>query len=338
MQLPFLSSLLASVDRGDPDMRASDAGIEGLQPHGADCPCWVCFWTRKLIRSLPMLEFFRQLTGKKLRLTNAFASRYRAGDFLARHTDTQYPSRVISFSFQFTKQWRVEFGGLFQALQAGDHMKIKHSFAPIFNSVTIFDVTRPVFPHMVSAVAASVTSARYAVSGWYRYAVDDDKYEGDDYPAVDEAEASLGIQPKKYGHFAPGARAQAAAATAGSTGGAQAPTADAAAAATNASDKAVSSSSADEAAVEGANASASVDGGDGEKKEAMKSIKRSQKKKKRETKRKEKKTKTKTRKKKRKKKKQKSTAKKGKHSKRARSEKVKSRSSAKQRKSSNDEL
>lgn len=115
------------------------------------------------INSPAFLQLIRAVTGiGSIMGADAQATRYMAGHFLRKHNDqvgNQY--REIAYVLNLTKDWKPEWGGLLQFMDEGG--TVTETYMPTFNSLTLFRV--PMWHH-VNQVAPSVSSARYAITGW----------------------------------------------------------------------------------------------------------------------------------------------------------------------------
>jgi hypothetical protein len=157
----------------------------------ASCSCALCRLERDVLRHPAMDALLGKLTGRggntqrqRYELDTMFASRYRAGDFLARHNDRQ-DARAIAFVLQLSKQWRFEYGGLLVMLGGGDNddddddedffrdprgasLPVRDVLVPRYNTLTLFEVRNTSAWHFVSEVARAAPRPRFAVSGWFR--------------------------------------------------------------------------------------------------------------------------------------------------------------------------
>lgn len=113
------------------------------------------------------LNFSRAITGDAaIRLVDAHASCYRAGDFLHRHhdhIDDSRTERVAAYVLNLTPVWSAEWGGLLNFLGSDGH--VSEAFTPAWNAINFLKVPQG---HFVSAVAGYVTAPRLAVTGWVR--------------------------------------------------------------------------------------------------------------------------------------------------------------------------
>jgi hypothetical protein len=118
----------------------------------------------RFLNSAPFLAFARTVTGDdSVRLTDAHATCFRAGDFLYRHNDhVPDAERIAAYVLNLTPAWRPEWGGLLNFLDGGH---VTRAFTPAWNALNLLKVPQD---HFVSAVADFVDQPRLAVSGWLR--------------------------------------------------------------------------------------------------------------------------------------------------------------------------
>lgn len=111
-----------------------------------------------------LLETFSQVSQQNIIKASAQATCYQKGDFLTRHNDV-VPSegRVYAYVLGLTKQWHPDWGGLLQFFEQDGTPTM--SFAPQFNSLTIFDVSKI---HSVTYVTPFAKSKRLSITGWFR--------------------------------------------------------------------------------------------------------------------------------------------------------------------------
>ena len=117
------------------------------------------------LNNAEMLQFIAKITGfDRFTYADGQATRYRAGDFLTRHIDNvKGETREVAYVAGFTRQWHPDWGGLLQFFEK-DGTPTK-SYAPSFNSLTLFDVNKV---HSVTSVAPFAPENRYSLTGWYR--------------------------------------------------------------------------------------------------------------------------------------------------------------------------
>jgi hypothetical protein len=118
---------------------------------------------RDLIRSDAMSNLVQRLTGFTPSPDNtvAFASRYRSGDFLSTHDDSD-PDRFCAFVLTFTRHWRPHWGGHFMLLD--ERNTLAETVLPAFNQLVLFKVPQR---HVVTGVMTPCPAARYACAGWF---------------------------------------------------------------------------------------------------------------------------------------------------------------------------
>ena len=134
-----------------------------MQNHVDNCPCPQCSIINWL--ETDCSELMLELTGytkDQLRLTSTFVNRYRAGHFLAPHTDT--PNGRLGQIYSLVKDWKPQYGGNLYYLEHGD--EIKEVVKPQFNRLQIFD-THLLPAHFVSHLSPSCPIPRISVTGWY---------------------------------------------------------------------------------------------------------------------------------------------------------------------------
>lgn len=119
----------------------------------------------EFLRSDPMLEFLRHVTGAREIVTvDAQATRYRAGHFLTVHDDRdEQKGRVIAYVLSMTPNWRADWGGVLQFLDDDGH--VAEGYVPAFNALNLFRVPAR---HAVSLVAPFAGGPRLSITGWLR--------------------------------------------------------------------------------------------------------------------------------------------------------------------------
>lgn len=128
--------------------------------HYPTCNCPVCDFNNFLV-SQPMAEFVRAMFGAYMKPREVFASKYTVGDHLDPHSDA-VSGRRIAFVFNFTRDWRTEYGGLLVFTDPPPRVLV-----PGYNRLTVFDVTGRGLPHHVTDVtSAAGDRKRLAISGW----------------------------------------------------------------------------------------------------------------------------------------------------------------------------
>ena len=110
------------------------------------------------------LGFARAVTGfDDISFVDAQATRYLPGHFLTTHDDVQ-KGRRAAYIFNFTKDWRADWGGYLQMLdESGD---VRRGLLPRFNVLNILAIPQK---HNVSLVAPFAGGMRYSITGWFRY-------------------------------------------------------------------------------------------------------------------------------------------------------------------------
>ncbi|MCH2056567.1 MAG: 2OG-Fe(II) oxygenase [Thalassotalea sp.] len=111
------------------------------------------------------LQFITKLSGVgRLSYADGQATRFRAGDFLTRHIDNvKGETREVAYVVGFTRQWHPDWGGLLQFFEKDGTPT--NSYAPSYNSLTLFDVNKV---HSVTSVTPFAPKNRYSLTGWYR--------------------------------------------------------------------------------------------------------------------------------------------------------------------------
>ena len=112
------------------------------------------------------LDFARAATGiRDIAFLDAQATCYRQGHFLTCHDDSaEGKNRRAAYVFNFTPQWRPDWGGYLQLLDDDDG--VRHGLAPAFNALNILAVPQR---HNVSLVAPFAGGDRLSITGWMRY-------------------------------------------------------------------------------------------------------------------------------------------------------------------------
>lgn len=114
------------------------------------------------VNSAPFLEIARKITGADdVCRAEPNATSFSAGQFLASHDDSAAATRRVAFVFNFSRNWKPDYGGLLEFLSTDGH--VESAFVPYFNSLNLFRVPQA---HSVSCVAPFAPGRRLAVSGW----------------------------------------------------------------------------------------------------------------------------------------------------------------------------
>ncbi|MBE1301990.1 MAG: proline hydroxylase [Alteromonadaceae bacterium] len=106
-----------------------------------------------------------ELTTKVSHIKSASAqvTRYNKDCFLTRHNDVDLKEdRKIAYVLNLTPRWHPDWGGLLQFYKQDGTPR--DAWAPLFNSLTLFDVTHV---HAVTYVAPYAPMSRYAITGWF---------------------------------------------------------------------------------------------------------------------------------------------------------------------------
>jgi len=119
----------------------------------------------EFINSPPFLEFARKVTGvPEIDYADAQATRYGRGDFLTTHDDdVEGKNRHAAYVFNFTPQWRTDWGGLLAFPDEFGHLH--EAFSSAFNALNLMRVP---MPHSVTQVATFAGGSRYSITGWLR--------------------------------------------------------------------------------------------------------------------------------------------------------------------------
>jgi Rps23 Pro-64 3,4-dihydroxylase Tpa1-like proline 4-hydroxylase len=119
----------------------------------------------EFLNSPAFLTFAREITGAPgIRRLDAQATLYLPGHFLTRHDDHDPPKRrVAAYVLNLTPEWRADWGGILQFLDADGH--VSEGYVPAFNALNVFRVPQP---HAVSYVAPFARAGRYSITGWMR--------------------------------------------------------------------------------------------------------------------------------------------------------------------------
>jgi hypothetical protein len=119
----------------------------------------------EFLNSAAFLAFAREITGVPgIRRVDAQATLYEPGHFLTRHDDDDPPKRrVAAYVLNLTPEWRADWGGILQFLDADGH--VSEGYVPAFNALNVFRVPQP---HAVSYVAPFARAGRYSITGWLR--------------------------------------------------------------------------------------------------------------------------------------------------------------------------
>ncbi len=117
------------------------------------------------LNSPEVLEWVRACSGyTDIVAASAQGTRYSAGQYLTRHRD-EHPDeqRRLAYVINLSPEWHPDWGGLLQFYS--DDGTPRDAWAPVFNSLSLFDVKHV---HAVTYVAPFARQPRYAVTGWFR--------------------------------------------------------------------------------------------------------------------------------------------------------------------------
>ncbi len=123
--------------------------------HVKNCDCYECKFNTYLEGAFTEWVINNTYLQNPKRF-ESFVSVYDKGDYLSTHTDNK---RGIAFVFNFTKNWKPEYGGML-------HVAGKY-YCPIFNSLTIIDLSDGGIPHFVSEVSNLAPHQRVSITGWF---------------------------------------------------------------------------------------------------------------------------------------------------------------------------
>lgn len=125
---------------------------------------WPLHRLTEFLNTAEMHNFVKTITDEpSVRKLDAQATLYSRGHFLNEHDDSgTHMERRAAYVMGFTKDWRADWGG---ALLFTDGDRVKHGFAPSFNTLTLFKTPQP---HVVTQVSNFAGLGRYSVTGWLR--------------------------------------------------------------------------------------------------------------------------------------------------------------------------
>lgn len=115
------------------------------------------------------LGFARAVSGfDDISFVDAQATAYGPGHFLTVHDDaSEGKNRRAAYIFNFTPDWRPDWGGYLQLLDEAGH--VHRGLRPTFNTLNLISVPQP---HNVGLVAPFARATRLSVTGWLRYGID----------------------------------------------------------------------------------------------------------------------------------------------------------------------
>ena len=95
---------------------------------------------------------------------SAQVTRFLPNNFLTRHNDI-HPNekRRVAYVLNLSPQWHPDWGGLLQFYQRNGEPR--DAWAPVFNSLSLFDVEHI---HAVTNVAPFAANPRLSITGWFR--------------------------------------------------------------------------------------------------------------------------------------------------------------------------
>lgn len=117
------------------------------------------------LNSEAFIAIAEAITGERVDLVDAQATRYRAGHFLTVHTDNpEGRNRRFAYVLNFTRKWRRDWGG--NLVFYDDAGNIEAGLVPTFNALNIFRVPKP---HSVTHVSPlALDHVRRSITGWGR--------------------------------------------------------------------------------------------------------------------------------------------------------------------------
>jgi SM-20-related protein len=111
-----------------------------------------------------VMALVRQITGENsVNDVTGHYTRYIPGHFLTRHRDTfEDRNRKFAYVLGFTRNWHPDWGGLLQFYR--EDGTPREAWSPLFNSLTLFDVSHI---HAVTYVSPFAKDPRYSLTGWF---------------------------------------------------------------------------------------------------------------------------------------------------------------------------
>lgn len=123
----------------------------------------------EFLNSDEFLNFVRVVVGRpEIAFTDAQATCYRAGHFLAEHDDDiQDKHRAAAYVLNMTPEWHINWGGALQFTRSDGH--VAEAYLPRYNALNIFAVPQR---HAVTMVAPFARKPRLSITGWLRTGTD----------------------------------------------------------------------------------------------------------------------------------------------------------------------
>lgn len=117
----------------------------------------------EFVNSEPFLKIMRDITGfSTITHADQQATAYGPGHFLTEHNDFDaQQGRKVAYVFNFTPEWKAEWGGLLQFIDP--QSQTLHGLIPAFNALNLFAVPAR---HCVTQVATYSPATRYSLTGW----------------------------------------------------------------------------------------------------------------------------------------------------------------------------
>ncbi len=114
-----------------------------------------------MLNSQILLTLVRDITGKSnLNKITASAALYANNHFSGQRPQSTNNTARIGFSLQFTKEWKNDWGGHLQFLNAADD--IIQSYKPRYNCLILFEASQP---HSTSFVTSFANKGHYCING-----------------------------------------------------------------------------------------------------------------------------------------------------------------------------
>ena len=119
----------------------------------------------EFINSSEVLDLIRTITRiREIRFADCQATLYRPGHFLRAHNDdVERAGRLVAYTFNFTPNWRADYGGILHFLDEQEH--VDEGYLPKFNALNLFKIPAR---HAVSYVTPYAAGGRYSIIGWFR--------------------------------------------------------------------------------------------------------------------------------------------------------------------------
>ena len=137
--------------------------------HYDTCYCKICE-VEKLLQDDEVFGFLNDITNTVIdspltTITEVFASRYKANDFLGLHHDKN--KGRLAFVLGMTKGWRSDWGGNLIFTKT-DMNIIEDVLVPDYNTLDIFYVPDEGTNHYVSNIVPYIDHTRFSITGWMK--------------------------------------------------------------------------------------------------------------------------------------------------------------------------